>query len=226
MNKKIRVLILITILILLVLIVNSTYSKYANKSTAKIDERVGNWIIKINGTDVTIPDENGNIGLFTIDEFIWNREDAPHVKPPKVAPGMSGYFKLKIDPTGTDVSIKYTITIDDSKIAESLNLTNVNGEDLSDRINLKIIEITENGVPIELPRDDEGNIIITKIKELAEIKSENETDRVDDLQIEVVWENNEDNNDIDSLIGSIPNNVISLPIKVDVIQWLGDDGIT
>lgn len=223
MNKKLRIVILIVILILLALIINSTYSKYANKSTADINENVGKWIIKINGTDVTTPDENGNLGNFTIDDFTWNWEDAPNVKPPKVAPGMKGYFNLKIDPTGTEVSIKYTITIDDSKIAELLNITGVDGEDLSDRINLKITGITENGVALELPRDENGNIIITKVKELDKIQSDNEADRIDDLQIEVTWENNETNNDIDSQIGSVPDNVISLPIKVDVIQWLGED---
>lgn len=223
MNKKIRILILILILILLVLIIQSTYSKYTNKSLGTINENVGNWVIKINDKDITEPDENGQIGVFEIDDFTWDWDSAPNVLPPKVAPGMTGYFKLKIDPTGTDVSVKYTITIDDSKIEAMLNGIGVTGDDLAERINLKITGIKENGVSIELPRDDEGNIVISKIKELEKIKSDDEKDRIDELEIEVTWEDNQANNDIDSQIGSVPNNVIKLPIKVDVIQWTGEE---
>lgn len=222
MNKKIRIVILIAILILLALIIQSTYSKYTNKAVGTINETTADWVIKINDKDITIPDENGEIGVFEIEDFTWDWESAPNVKPPKVAPGMSGYFKLKVDPTGTQVSVKYTITIDDSKIAEMLAGIGVTGEDLADRINLKITGIKENGVDIELPRDDDGNIVISKIKELEDIQSNNETDRIDELEIKVTWEDNEANNDIDSKIGSVPNNVIKLPIKVDVIQWTGE----
>ena len=154
-----------------------------------------------------------------IDDFTWNWSESPHVKEPKVAPGMKGYFDLKIDPTGTDVSIKYTLTIDDSKIAEMLGIS---ADEAKDRINLKMTGIVENGVEIELPRDEDGNIVITKIKTLEQIKSENESDRVDNLEVEVTWENNEDNNDIDSQIGSVANSTIKLPVKVDVIQWTGE----
>lgn len=223
MNKKIRILILIVILILLALIIQSTYSKYTNKSLGTINENVGNWIIKINDKDITEPDENDQLGVFEIDDFTWNWDSAPNVLPPKVAPGMTGCFKLKVDPTGTDVSVKYTITIDDSKIEAMLNGIGVTGDDLAERINLKITGIKENGVSIELPRDDEGNIVISKIKELEKIKSEDEKDRIDELEIEVTWEDNQANNDIDSQIGSVPNNVIRLPIKVDVIQWTGEE---
>ena len=222
MNKKIRIVILIAILILLALIISSTYSKYTNKASGVINETAANWSIKINDKDITVPDQNGEIGVFEIDDFTWDWESAPNVKPPKVAPGMSGYFKLKVDPTGTQVSVKYSITIDDSKIAEMLESVGVTGENLADRINLKITGIKENGVDIELPRDDEGNIVISKIKELDDIMSERETDRIDELEIKVTWEDNEANNDIDSKIGSIANNLIKLPIKVDVIQWTGE----
>ena len=222
MNKKIRIVILIAILILLALIIQSTYSKYTSKSTGTINRDTADWIIKINDKDITIPDENGQVGIFEIEDFTWDWDSAPNVKPPKVAPGMSGFFKLKIDPTGTQVSIKYTITIDDSKIAEMLAGVGVTGEDLADRINLKITGIKENGVEIELPRDDQGNIVISKIKELEDIQSNDETDRIDELEIKVTWEDNEANNDVDSKIGSVPNNVIKLPILVDVIQWTGE----
>ena len=117
-KKIVRFILVIIILILLFTIIRSTYSKYTNLAVANVEERIGNWVIKINDKDVTTVDEFGNFGVFEIDDFTWNWSESPHVKEPKVAPGMKGYFDLKIDPTGTDVSIKYTLTIDDSKIAE------------------------------------------------------------------------------------------------------------
>lgn len=225
MNKKIRFVILIIILILLVLIIRTTYSKYYNQADSQISENLGKWIIKINDKDITKPDENGKIGEFVIDSenFVWDWESAPHVQSPKVAPGMEGYFNLKIDPTGTQVSIKYTITIDDSKIEEMLKNAGAEGENLIERLNLKITGLKENGVNVEeLPRDEAGNIVITKVKTLEQISSNKESDRIDNLQIQVTWVNNEDNNDIDSKLGSVANSIIQLPIKVDVIQWLGE----
>lgn len=223
MNKKIRLVILIAILILLALIIQSTYSKYTNKSIGTINENVGNWVIKINDKDITVPDENGEIGVFEVEDFTWDWALTPNVKPPKVAPGMIGYFRLKVDPTGTDVSIKYTITIDDSRIIEVLHNAGVSGEDIAERLNLKITGITNDGVSLEMPRDDEGNIVISRVKELSMIKSANEEDRIDEFEVEVTWEDDEANNDLDSKIGSIPNNLIKLPIKVNVIQWTGEE---
>lgn len=218
-NNKIKIVLLVVILILLILILKLTYSKYVNESSATISESVGQWNIKINDKDITQADENGVTGEFVIDDFVW--DTSQHVKSPKVAPGMTGRFYLKIDPTGTDVSIQYTILIDDSKMIEILN--SEEGENtLTNNIGLKITGIKENGTEIELQRDENNNIIITRVKKLSQIQSENETDRIDNLEVEVVWENDEANNEVDSIIGSVANRKIELPIKVDVIQYTGE----
>lgn len=206
MNKKIRVILVILIVILLVLILRTTFSKYANEATAEINQDVGKWIIKINGTDITT---TGNSTRFNIDNFVWNWQDSPHVKYPKVAPGMKGYFDLIIDPTDTDVSLTYTIEIDDS----SVSLPNVN---------IKILDITElNGKQLEFTTNPDGPEIIKRTKMLEEIKSKDETRRLDTIRVQIEWENNEVNNESDSKLGSVANNVVQIPILVNAIQYTG-----
>ena len=110
MRNKIRVLILIVAIVLLVLIIRSTYSKYANSAAGSLINRVSNWVIKVNGEDITLADNPAQI-VIGPDEFVWNWDDVSHVKKPKVAPGMIGSFQLEIDPRDTQVSFEYDISI-------------------------------------------------------------------------------------------------------------------
>lgn len=199
MSKKKKILILILILILLVLILRSAFSKYVNEAVGATSNKIGQWIIKVNNQDIT-----EDVNTFLIDNFTWS-ENA-HVKPPKVAPGMKGHFNITIDPTGTDVALKYTIKIDEKKLREIAD------------INLKITGIKENGVESELKLDDEGNFIIEKEKTLAQIKSD--TEAIDNLEIEVTWvdDNTEESNKKDSEVGSVANRKIQMPIEINVIQ--------
>ena len=215
MSKKKKILIFIIIVVLLILILTSTYSKYVNTSEGSYGKKIGQWEIKINDTDITVNPNPDTDVVFYIDDFEWDWDSEPHVKKPKVAPGMKGNFSLKIDPTGTDVSIKYTIKIDKSV------LTNVAD------INLAITGLEENGNKVDidtLPEDDDGNLIIEKVKKLSEIQSENESDRIDNLKIEVTWKNDdtEETNKQDSIVGSEANRQIAMPVKVNVIQYTGD----
>lgn len=207
MSNKKKILVVIAILVILVLIIISTYSKYVSDGEAVINKKIGQWIIKINNQDIT-----EDVKEFEIDNFTWDWENSPHVKEPKVAPGMKGKFTLEVDPTGTDVSIKYKITIDKNVLTQVAD------------INLKITGLTVNGVKENLTEDDSGNVLIERIKKLEQIQSTNETDRIDNLEIEVTWENDdtEEGNKQDSIVGSVINRQIKMPIKVDVIQYTGD----
>lgn len=211
MKKKVKFVIVILILILLILIIKSTYSKYVEQANGNLNNKIGQWIIKVNSVDIT---QNELSTEFNIDNFIWDWENAPHVKKPKVAPGMKGSFDLIIDPTDTDVSLEYTISVAEPKINQD--------DPDSPEISLKIVDIKEkNNKDITLTKDDNGNNIIKRVKSLSEIQSENDKERLDEITVTVEWENNEDNNAIDSEIGSVFNNKISMPVSVDVIQYTG-----
>ena len=211
MNKKIKGIISIIILLMLVYIFVNTYSKYTNDSSARIEQDIAVWKIKINDEDIT--SLTGEPVEFEITNFEW--DESVHVKEGKVAPGMKGEFELIIDPTDTDTSIKYSIVIDDSKFTEAND------------INLKIKSITVDGETYSYTSEenetgDGTQIEIAIVKPLSEIQSNDANVRKDTILVKVEWENNEDNNEKDSEIGSIPDNVIRLPISVDVIQYTGE----
>jgi len=223
-KKSIKIVIIISILLMISYIFLNTYSKYINQAEARIEQDIARWNIKINNVDIT--GTSGEPVEFEIDNFEWDTDS--HVKEGKVAPGMKGRFEIDIDPKDTDVSIQYSIKIDNSRLTESND------------INLKIKKIILDGeeyefttVPItEMVDDGEGGqvevvtnteIRIAIIKPLSEIQSNDSSVRIDSLLVEVEWENNETYNTKDSEIGRIQGNIISLPISIDVIQYTGEE---
>ncbi len=223
MKKYLKISIIILMVLMLGYIFTNTYSKYINNASARIEQDVGRWNIKVNDVDIT--STTGEPVEFEIDNFLWNETN--HVKEGKVAPGMKGQFDLSIDPKDTDVSIKYSIKIDNTKLTESND------------INLKIKKIILNGTEYEFTATpvteevDDGNggttevtttiIEVSIIKTLSAVQSTDPSVRIDNMKVEVEWENNETYNTKDSEIGSVPGNVIVLPISIDVIQYTGEE---
>ena len=87
MKRKYKFLILILIIFLLIIIIRTTYSKYTNKAVAAITKPIGQWIIKVNDTDITSVDDDGNPSSqsFVIDSFSWDTNT--HTIDGKIAPG-------------------------------------------------------------------------------------------------------------------------------------------
>ena len=210
MKNKIRILISLIAIILLVLIIRSTYSKYVNQAVGSLMTRVGEWIIRVNGQDITLADAPANI-VIDSDDFVWNWTDVQHVKKPKVAPGMIGSFELEIDPTETQVSFEYDISIKNPVIQ-------IPGQDDLE-IKLAIKDIVEtHGRTIEIKEVD-GNQIIHRIKPLGEI--EKAATAVDTIRVTVEWLDDGTNDEADRIAGSVPDNVIEMPILIHAIQYTG-----
>ncbi|MBR3882282.1 MAG: hypothetical protein IKJ36_03335 [Clostridia bacterium] len=210
MKNKIRILISLIAIILLVLIIRSTYSKYVNQAVGSLMTRVGEWVIRVNGQDITLADAPANI-VIDSDDFVWNWTDVQHVKKPKVAPGMIGSFELEIDPTDTQVSFEYDISIKNPVIQ-------IPGQDDLE-IKLAIKNIVEtHGRTIEIKEVD-GNQLIHRIKPLGEI--EEAATAVDTIRVTVEWLDDGTNDEADRIAGSVPDNVIEMPILIHAIQYTG-----
>lgn len=210
MKNKIRILISLIAIILLVLIIRSTYSKYVNQAVGSLMTRVGEWVIRVNGQDITLADAPANI-VIDSDDFVWNWTDVQHVKKPKVAPGMIGSFELEIDPTDTQVSFEYDISIKNPVIQ-------IPGQDDLE-IKLAIKNIVEtHGRTIEIKEVD-GNQVIHRIKPLGEI--EEAATAVDTIRVTVEWLDDGTNDEADRIAGSVPDNVIEMPILIHAIQYTG-----
>lgn len=200
MNKKIiNKLIIIVILFIALFIVYKlikTYAVFYSEGNATVEQKQANWTIKVNNTNISSGVETD----FTVDQIEYLSNS--HVLANNIAPGLSGKFYITIDPTNTDVAVRYDIFIDKS------NLTN-------DSITIQSInEIQNNNT---LKRTDTSTY--TGVISLSDIQAS----KTNKIEIVLNWENNELNNANDTIVGtSTTNPSINIPVKVSVTQYLGE----
>lgn len=126
-----------------------------------------------------------------------NVEDNENVLNGKIAPGVKGYFDVEIDKTNTSTSIVYSITFDFTKISDSITIEN--------------IEETTS-----------GNLIRTGENTYSKVMKIND-DPINNIRVYIKWENKEENNDIDSLVGLTKDNYINIPVSISAMQYLGEE---
>lgn len=135
---------------------------------------------------------------FVVDKV--NLIDNDNVLSGKIAPGSLGYFDIVIDPSGSDTSIRYDVMFDFS----SLN-SNIVVSSIEEVYSGNLIRTDVNTYSKVITLDDINNNISNIVR------------------VYIKWDNNEDNNDSDSSVGSALNNYISIPITVSASQYLGED---
>lgn len=198
-HKKFKRIYLLYICIILIFIycIIQIYAVFQSEVSGSVNIVNGVWQIKVNNTDIS----NGTNKEFRVNEIkVQNNE---HVKPGNLAPGLSGTFDILIDPTNTDVSVKYDISLNQE------NLTNKN-------ISIKSIKETNKGAV--LVRTDENTF--TGIITLDEIKK----GITNNIEVEIEWKDNEETNEEDIEIGSKEENYkLDIPIIVHVSQYLGEE---
>ena len=180
--------------LLAIFLVTETYSLFESNriNTSQID--IAKWQVKLNDSSI-----EGSSSTFTIDEIHWN--SSTNVKEGKIAPGISGYFDIEIDPNNTDTSIIYNITFDFSNLDED--------EFVIDEIK----EIDDKEI-VHTDTYTYSNIIT-----LDEINN-NETNTI---RVYISWINDEDNNEKDSALGSVVNNTLEIPVTVEITQYVDGD---
>ena len=171
--------------------ITNTYGLFESNINMDVDSKVATWNILINDTNI------GKSETFTIDNFI-SEEDST-VASGKIAPGTSGYFNINIDPSTTQVSIRYDLTFDFSKLDNLFTITKVE---------------EKNGYNLIKTGPNTYSNVIT----LNEIK-ENKTNNI---RVHIKWDNNEENNDKDTEIGMTENNTLNIPVSITVLQYSGE----
>ena len=192
--KKIYFCLALVVLIITVLIILKSYGLFETKTELNVQSEVGKWVILVNNTDIT-QQENTK---FSVDKIIWDQND--EVKEGKIAPGASGYFDIVIDPTDTDVSVRYDIGFDFSEF-ENTNITITSIQEINDK---KIVKTGDNKY--------------TGIITLDEISA----GTTNTIRVNIAWENNEENNEHDSNLSSVPNTILNIPVTINVSQYLGE----
>jgi len=191
-KKRITLLIIMCLLLAGIFIASYSYALYENNVTGDVDTTPANWNIKVNNTLIS----TGVTNEFVIDNINYTQTDT-NVRSGKFAPGIEGYYDITIDPTDTEVSIKYTIEIEDF-----------------DNENLKIDHISllsGNGTLTQSGDDYVGIIPLN-----STIKEK--------IRIFLVWDdlNTDEANEKDSEMGISENPDVEIPVTIHFIQYLGE----
>ncbi|MBQ9853986.1 MAG: hypothetical protein IJO57_03015 [Bacilli bacterium] len=190
-SKHIYYLSFILGVLLVMFIITETFGLFETNNVMIVNSEIGKWNIYINETSVTEE-------TFVVDSItVMNNEK---VKDGKIAPGTSGYFDIVIDPTDTDVSIRYDISFDFSLILNSFSIKKI-----------------EEAGGVNLIQTDE--FTYTNIIDLKSIKE----GTTNTIRVYVDWINNEENNEQDSEVGQTKDNYINIPINISVSQYLGEE---
>lgn len=103
-NKKIMVIALLLLLAICLYFVAGTYAKYTATATANSTLSVAKWAVKLGNVDIA-----GGSQDFTSELQL--QTSSSSVKSGKIAPGSEATGSFTIDPNGTEVAMKYSISI-------------------------------------------------------------------------------------------------------------------
>ena len=183
--------------LVMVLIVAGSYALFESQRTNTSNVEIAKWEIKVNDDLLS-----GSTSTFTIDNFTWSTSQ--YVMEGKAAPGLDGYFDIEIDPNDSDTSIRYDVTFDFSNLDSDLfTITEI--KEIDDKAIVRTGQYTySNIIPLEDIEDGETNTI----------------------RVYIEWINDEDNNVKDSELGTVLNNQLSIPVSVDVTQYIDGDTLT
>lgn len=193
--KRVCYFLAIVLLIVIIVKIFYTFALLESNTTRVVENGLGSWTILVNDTDVT-----GSEVEFEIDNIVYEQDNT--VVSGRLAPGLGGHFDISIDPTDTEVSVRYDITFDYTEL-EALGTT-ISVASVSELSGKNVIRTGEN--------------TYTGVISLSEI----EDDQVDTIRTTISWVNDETKNTQDTDLGMQDNPTIVIPIQVRLIQYTGE----
>lgn len=191
--KKYLILILILTLLFTFQIVY-TYALFESNNTQELNSSLAKWNIKINDNIVT-----SDTTSFVINDVYVN-SGSGNVATNKFAPGSKAYFDIIIDSMDSEVAIRYDI---------SLNLEQL----VNSEIKLESVSLNNQ----DLIMSDEN--VYTGIITLEDI----ENNDVKNIRVNLIWNNNEENNNIDYDTVSEGSGQLEIPVTINLSQYLGEE---
>lgn len=179
-------------LIILIFVFIDSYGIFESNIGSNVESSLAKWQLLVNGSNVT-----GSLTNFTINNVNWVPNSG--VVPGKAAPGLSAYFEILIDPTGSEVAIEYEIELDFLALENSeIYLTNIKNLDTNE--NLTEIELNKYSGVIPLDRVLAGDL--------------------ERIRVDFIWDNNDDNNSADSNYVNQIAPELQFPITIRLLQYI------
>lgn len=194
MKKIDKLILVLACLSIFLFVISKSFASLESKVDARSTIYVGKWNILVNNQNLNSVYSDD----ITLDDISW--ESNSHVSDGMAAPGRRGVISFEVDPTDTDVAVKYTITFRDHSDDPSYLLT--------------IRGISTDGTPLVRS----GEFSYTGVFSLQDIRSGN----TKTISIDVEWVNDESNNESDSLIGSQSAEARFLYINMEAVQYSGE----
>ena len=190
--KRWLIFLFVIVLFITVYEISASFSLFESAKEIVINNEIGKWQIMIND-DLITEVTNFNVTNVKVSGDENVRED-------HFAPGTEGYFDIVINPNDTDVSVYYEIVCRTDLITnEQIHLTDIENVD-NDNLTL-VAPFTYAGI---IPLSDIKN---------GEIRT---------IRFYVTWENNENNNEVDSLYGLSSAN-FEIPMTITLRQYTGEE---
>ncbi len=114
-KKRTNKSLLLYLAIFALFVFSTSFSKYLNNGASRFEAEVAKWSIKINGVQI---DQSTSTITNEMNLVVTENESQDG----KIMPGQKGYFDIVIDPKYTEVSLKYTITLNTTDLPENLEL--------------------------------------------------------------------------------------------------------
>lgn len=202
--RKIWILLALIMILITAYQINTTYAKYLTQAQGIVEETIGPWVVKINGTNIAT---EADVQNFTINDLNYNSNN--YVLDGKIAPGLLGYFDVVIDATEASVAVRYDVTID----FEQLNI--------SDSIKFAKLVRVVNGVEDETGIIKTAESTYTGTISLADI----EAGTTNTIRVYLGWEDDGTgaNDAEDSILGTTKDVQVAIPVEVKASQYLGEE---
>lgn len=203
MKKVLKILTLIMVIITIIKI-SDTYSKYyTTANTNNLSKDIGEWIIKVNEMDIY--SENGETVEVELNEF--SNFTNPNTDSTKISPGNKGYTDIVIDPSRTDVAVRYDIELA-PYVTNLFNMTKM-------KVTFEIQTPTENMQFVKINENKYSGVI-----SLTDIQANEKAT----IRCYIEWENDEDLNEMVTQAGTSKNRQgFEVPFNIKVTQYLGEE---
>ena len=194
MKTKLKLwLLVILFFILSIYLISDSYALFETNSSGEANSEIGKWVIKI--SDILISDNQKE--EFSVDNFVY--EENENIADGYIAPGRNGYFDIILDPTGTEVAVRYDLSFD-------------NEQSYGDNIKYSVTLLDGTETIKTAPNTYSGTISLKQINQNTKIT----------LRINLTWDNDVNYNSNDTKLGTTEDNKIRIPVGVSVTQYLGE----
>ncbi len=190
-KKRWLIILFVFVLFLTAYEISTSFSLFETNRDTVVNNDIGRWQVKVND------DAINETTTFNITNFVVDSDS--NVRENYFAPGTDGYFDIEIDPNNTDVSVYFEIVCrSDLILNDNISLTDI--EDVGREDLILVAPYTYAGV-ITRDESEDGDVIT--------------------IRFYISWENQENNNAVDSLYGS-SSEAFEIPMEITFKQYMGE----